>query len=67
MNIAHAFSIKWNPEPRREEMLVLINASLNYADPLDRVSALSEILDPALSPLVDLPRLRKLCARGKRI
>jgi hypothetical protein len=31
---------------------------------LSRLHHLSEILDPHLSPVVDLPRLRKLCSHG---
>lgn len=29
------------------------------------VDPLSEIMDPALTPVVDLPRLRKLCMHGE--
>ncbi|KAF9053556.1 hypothetical protein BDZ89DRAFT_1107262 [Hymenopellis radicata] len=45
LNIAKSYSVKWVPEPRRQDV----------------VNQLSEILD---STLVDVPRLRQLCARG---
>ncbi|KAG6330353.1 hypothetical protein ID866_8735 [Astraeus odoratus] len=48
VKIANAYDVKWAPEPRRQDIL-------------DR---LSEILDPKTSPVVDLPRLRKLCSNG---
>ncbi|KAK7014965.1 DUF292-domain-containing protein [Favolaschia claudopus] len=48
LNIAKLYGVQWMPEPRRQDILVI----------------LSEILDPHASPAVDLPRLRQLCARG---
>ncbi|EGN95383.1 hypothetical protein SERLA73DRAFT_94744, partial [Serpula lacrymans var. lacrymans S7.3] len=48
MNIAEIHGIRWQSEPLRQDI----------------VSTVSEILDIQLSPLVDLPRLRKLCAQG---
>ncbi|KAF9457230.1 regulator of Vps4 activity in the MVB pathway-domain-containing protein, partial [Collybia nuda] len=46
--IARMFNVKWSPEPRR----------------YDLVNAMSEILDPDTSNIVDLVRLRELCSRG---
>ncbi|KAJ7343602.1 regulator of Vps4 activity in the MVB pathway-domain-containing protein [Mycena albidolilacea] len=48
LNIAKLYGVQWVPEPRRQDILIL----------------LSEILDPGGSPAVDMPRLRQLCARG---
>ncbi|KAH7923526.1 hypothetical protein BV22DRAFT_1196659 [Leucogyrophana mollusca] len=47
-DIAKAYGIKWSPEPRRQDIL----------------NSISEILDAQSSPLVDLPRLRRLCSQG---
>ncbi|PBK96735.1 hypothetical protein ARMGADRAFT_988770 [Armillaria gallica] len=46
--IAKMFGVTWTPEPHRQDIL----------------NELSEILASDSSPLVDLPRLRKLCSRG---
>ncbi|KII88623.1 hypothetical protein PLICRDRAFT_161896 [Plicaturopsis crispa FD-325 SS-3] len=46
--VATSYGVKWTPELR----------------PQDILNALSEALDPASSPVVDLPRLRKLCSNG---
>ncbi|KAG7452620.1 uncharacterized protein BT62DRAFT_925178 [Guyanagaster necrorhizus] len=46
--IAKMFGVAWTPEPLRQDIL----------------NELSEILASDSSPLVDLPRLRKLCSRG---
>ncbi|KAG6911447.1 hypothetical protein DXG01_014521 [Tephrocybe rancida] len=46
--IASEYSVKWTPEPLRQDIL----------------NPLSEILDPQASPTVDLPRLRRLCRHG---
>ncbi|KAH8833858.1 regulator of Vps4 activity in the MVB pathway-domain-containing protein [Flagelloscypha sp. PMI_526] len=48
VDIAKAHGYVWVPEPRRQDII----------DPL------SEILDPSTAPVVDLPRLRTLCANG---
>ncbi|KAJ6630677.1 regulator of Vps4 activity in the MVB pathway-domain-containing protein [Mycena sp. CBHHK59/15] len=48
LNIAKLYGVQWVPEPRRQDILI----------------TLSEMLDPDASPAVDMPRLRKLCARG---
>lgn len=48
MTIAKGYSINWVPESRRQDI----------------ANTLAEVLDPASSPIVDLPRLRTLCARG---
>ncbi|KAH7914974.1 regulator of Vps4 activity in the MVB pathway-domain-containing protein [Hygrophoropsis aurantiaca] len=47
-DIAKAYGIRWSPEPRREDIL----------------HSISEILGSQSSPIVDLPRLRKLCSQG---
>ncbi|KAI0062331.1 hypothetical protein BV25DRAFT_672799 [Artomyces pyxidatus] len=48
-NIARSYGVQWEPELRPDDVLV----------------ALSEILDASSdAPLVDIPRLRKLCGRG---
>ncbi|KAJ3935262.1 MAG: regulator of Vps4 activity in the MVB pathway-domain-containing protein [Lentinula lateritia] len=47
-NIAKAYGVQWQPDPRRQDI----------------VGPLSEILDPQSSPVVDVAALRKLCARG---
>ncbi|KAJ3916268.1 regulator of Vps4 activity in the MVB pathway-domain-containing protein [Lentinula edodes] len=47
-NIATAYGVQWQPDPRRQDI----------------VGPLSEILDPQSSPVVDVAALRKLCARG---
>ncbi|KAJ7098032.1 regulator of Vps4 activity in the MVB pathway-domain-containing protein [Mycena belliarum] len=48
LNIAKLYGIQWMPEPRRQDILI----------------PLSEILDPETSPVVDMFKLRHLCARG---
>ncbi|KIJ59199.1 hypothetical protein HYDPIDRAFT_118790 [Hydnomerulius pinastri MD-312] len=50
LNIANTYGVKWTPEPRRQDIL----------------NSISEILDtdPGSAPIVDLPRLRKLCSQG---
>ncbi|KAL0947036.1 hypothetical protein HGRIS_013178 [Hohenbuehelia grisea] len=47
-SIATANGVGWQPEPRRQDI----------------INALSEILDPDTSPIVDLPRLRHLSTYG---
>lgn len=47
-SVAQNYGVKWTPEPLREEI----------------VDSLSEMLDPEVMPVVDLPRLRKLCLHG---
>ncbi|KAJ7219165.1 regulator of Vps4 activity in the MVB pathway-domain-containing protein [Mycena pura] len=48
LNIAKTYGVPWMPERPRHDILKL----------------LSEILDPDALPAVDMPRLRRLCARG---
>ncbi|KAK7054990.1 hypothetical protein VNI00_003453 [Paramarasmius palmivorus] len=48
MKIAKAHNVNWVPEPQRPELL----------------DALSEILHPNTTPVVDIVLLRKLCNRG---
>ncbi|KAF8654068.1 hypothetical protein AX16_003601 [Volvariella volvacea WC 439] len=47
-DIATSYGVHWKPEPQRQDIL----------------NTLSEILAPEASPVVDLPRLRKLCSQG---
>ncbi|OAX43570.1 hypothetical protein K503DRAFT_126164 [Rhizopogon vinicolor AM-OR11-026] len=47
-NIARIYGVNWTAEPPRQDILNVI----------------SEILDPEGSPIVDLPRLRRLCSQG---
>ena len=66
VNVSSAYSVKWSPEPRRQDMQVSIFASLLARKLIGSYSLdqLSEILDSASSPVVDLVQLRKLCSRG---
>ncbi|KAF9242094.1 regulator of Vps4 activity in the MVB pathway-domain-containing protein [Melanogaster broomeanus] len=50
LNIAQTYGVQWAPERRRQDIL----------------NTVSEILDTASgsSPIVDLPRLRNICAQG---
>ncbi|TRM61879.1 regulator of Vps4 activity in the MVB pathway-domain-containing protein [Schizophyllum amplum] len=48
VHVARTYGVDWTPAPRRQQIL----------------SPLAEILDPEATPLVDLPRLRQLCALG---
>ncbi|KAF8120803.1 regulator of Vps4 activity in the MVB pathway-domain-containing protein [Boletus edulis] len=50
VDIAQTYGVKWVPEPRREDLLNVISGILDT--------------DAGLSPIVDLPRLRAICARG---
>lgn len=47
-NVSKVYHVNWAAEPPRQDILNMI----------------SEILDPQGSPIVDLPRLRRLCAQG---
>ncbi|KAJ8522908.1 hypothetical protein ONZ45_g563 [Pleurotus djamor] len=47
-NVAKAYGVDWEPVLCRQDI----------------VGPVSEILDPQLTPVVDLPRLRKLCLHG---
>ncbi|KIY50972.1 hypothetical protein FISHEDRAFT_37751 [Fistulina hepatica ATCC 64428] len=48
MEVSRANNVHWIPEPRRQDI----------------VNPLSEMLDPQAAPIVDIARLRKLCALG---
>ncbi|KAH0826917.1 regulator of Vps4 activity in the MVB pathway-domain-containing protein [Lanmaoa asiatica] len=50
VEIAQTCGIKWVPEPRRGDLLNVISEILR--------------VDAGSSPIVDLPRLREICARG---
>ena len=70
VNIAQTYGVKWVPEPRREDLCVLFKLFV-LREPLSktrlyRLGVISEILrvDSGSSPIVDLPRLREICARG---
>lgn len=47
-SVSKVYRVNWTAEPPRQDILNII----------------SEILDPQGSPIVDLPRLRKLCSQG---
>lgn len=47
-NVSKVYHVNWAADPPRQDILNLI----------------SEILDPQGSPIVDLPRLRRLCSQG---
>lgn len=47
-NVSKVYRVNWVAEPPRQDILNMI----------------SEILDPQGSPIVDLPRLRRLCSQG---
>lgn len=47
-NVSKVYHVNWAAEPPRQDILNMI----------------SEILDPQGSPIVDLPRLRRLCSQG---
>ncbi|KAG0705900.1 regulator of Vps4 activity in the MVB pathway-domain-containing protein [Suillus ampliporus] len=47
-NVAKTYCVNWVADPPRQDILNVI----------------SEILDPQGSPIVDLPRLRRLCSHG---
>lgn len=47
-NVSKVYHVNWAAEPPRQDILDMI----------------SEILDPQGSPIVDLPRLRRLCSQG---
>ncbi|KAG1756520.1 regulator of Vps4 activity in the MVB pathway-domain-containing protein [Suillus paluster] len=47
-NVAKTYGVNWAADPPRQDILNVI----------------SEILDPEGSPIVDLPRLRRLCSQG---
>ncbi|KAL1745655.1 regulator of Vps4 activity in the MVB pathway-domain-containing protein [Schizophyllum fasciatum] len=48
VRVARAYGVDWLPPPQRQHIL----------------NPLSEILNPEATPIVDLPRLRELCALG---
>ncbi|KAJ7063188.1 regulator of Vps4 activity in the MVB pathway-domain-containing protein [Mycena amicta] len=64
LQIAKTYNVPWMPEPRRQDMSVCLDAAGAIAETLPSLKTLSEILDPQISPVVDMARLRILCARG---